>query len=254
MLRRIDRPYLISHGIGGFTLIELLVVVAIISLLVSILLPSLSRAKELAQRVQCLSNLHQQYISCTQYMHDYDGWLPGHDAWMPPPGEPLLGWQKYTYNLMRFLGGFGGQTGMNYWGVYDFVNSERKRYGKGSILDCPTAVSGMPSLEGEIYGWRGEVWDYNYDLDQSPNTPNLYWTSCRPLDVMECSPNDQMMALDSCTILYHWGMFGFGKYEKNWLVLVHDGGNNMLFWGGSASYMKYEEIPTDGSHPFWNSR
>jgi len=51
----------------GFTLIELLVVVAIIALLVSILLPSLSRARELAKATMCAQNMKQ----CGTALHAY---------------------------------------------------------------------------------------------------------------------------------------------------------------------------------------
>ncbi len=52
----------------GFTLIELLVVIAIIALLVAILVPSLGRARELARRVWCASNLNA--IGKGMYLYD----------------------------------------------------------------------------------------------------------------------------------------------------------------------------------------
>ncbi len=55
----------------GFTLIELLVVIAIIALLVSILVPSLGRARELARRVWCASNLNS--IGKGIHMYDAEG-------------------------------------------------------------------------------------------------------------------------------------------------------------------------------------
>ena len=57
----------------GFTLIELLVVIGIIALLVSILMPALSRAKELAKRTVCSTNLKGMGTATAIYMNDNKG-------------------------------------------------------------------------------------------------------------------------------------------------------------------------------------
>ena len=60
----------------GFTLIELLVVIAIIALLVSILLPSLNKAKELARQVVCLTQLRNIGGYAILYANEHDGNIP----------------------------------------------------------------------------------------------------------------------------------------------------------------------------------
>lgn len=61
----------------GFTLIEILVVVAIIALLISILLPSLTRAREQARGVACLANLGQLGKAEQLYQTQNREWIPG---------------------------------------------------------------------------------------------------------------------------------------------------------------------------------
>ena len=80
---------------GGFTLIELLVVVAIIALLVSILLPTLTAAREKARRIKCAVNVRQMVQAMNMYSDDYNGYYPA----LLMPGN-LLDANRSTWHLL----------------------------------------------------------------------------------------------------------------------------------------------------------
>jgi prepilin-type N-terminal cleavage/methylation domain-containing protein len=82
---------------AAFTLIELLVVIAIISLLVSILLPSLKKAKDLARGVICLNNIKQVTTVFQIYRADWDGCFPRPHGYTEPGHDGEL-WPKYIQN------------------------------------------------------------------------------------------------------------------------------------------------------------
>ncbi|MDB5290726.1 MAG: epsG 2 [Phycisphaerales bacterium] len=71
----------------GFTLVELLVVIGIIALLISILLPVLSRAREQAKRVQCLSNMRQLGMAVLMYANEHHDLMPA-----GAEGPPQIRW------------------------------------------------------------------------------------------------------------------------------------------------------------------
>ena len=82
-----NRPQPENPSRGGFTLIELLVVIAIIALLVSMLLPSLRKARELAVAAVCAAHLHSVGTNVGMYVSE----MNGHAPIMPRGTDSVIG-------------------------------------------------------------------------------------------------------------------------------------------------------------------
>src|SRR5204862_5509483 len=81
----------------GFTLVEMLVVVAVIAILAALLLPALARSRASAQRIKCVSNLHQLGLAARMYWDDSGGSCFLYGGWSTNGGQLYwFGWMEST--------------------------------------------------------------------------------------------------------------------------------------------------------------
>lgn len=109
----------------AFTLVELLVVIGIIAVLISILLPALSKARDAANRVACMSNMRQAAMALRLYANDNKDVVPA---------GYVQSWKDRS-NTVYGVSGATKKTAL--WGLlYD-----SNLLTNGAVLFCPTEVA-----------------------------------------------------------------------------------------------------------------
>ena len=136
-----------KHLKRGFTLIELLVVIAIIAVLLAILMPAMSKIKEVARETACRSNLKNVGLAVGMYVDDYERKIPdtgssNRHLWFENDGV--------TYRKPG--------SGDTYWGIFykDYISGQTKIFG------CPSFQSATNTRLIYTYGGNSKVSDSSY--------------------------------------------------------------------------------------------
>ena len=147
---------------NAFTLIELLVVIAIIALLMSVLMPALTRVREQARTIGCLANLRQWNLVSAMYTEDNEGqfWsgLNSYGHWWPwQLDSHLKDWKvNKTWLCPTAQKPIVDENGVptpslnifNSWGIYTESHSstfDSKTYDAG-----PNGINGSYSINGYV--------------------------------------------------------------------------------------------------------
>jgi prepilin-type N-terminal cleavage/methylation domain-containing protein/prepilin-type processing-associated H-X9-DG protein len=149
----------------AFTLIELLVVIAIIALLIGILLPALSRARDTARGLVCQTNIRQVTTATMVYAADFKGEFPPVIGG-PQVIDPENGKRNMVWHDVNRIGQYLPQTDFR---NVAYNNVENPTVG-GGVMQCPNHPEGARSYAMNY--WASSAGEY---------IPNFQTGTIRPI-------------------------------------------------------------------------
>jgi len=221
---------------NGFTLVELLVVIAIIALLVSILMPSLQKAREIVEMTICKTQFRGHGQGYFMYANDWDGWIVSTCEFRRSDGQLSL--SESRVELLKYM----------------YRESTEGRY--DDIFMCPTAVklkdtSGSPYSDKGMWDgmWIGRIFSYMHCLGDDVQADGIYERKFSDLR----APGRTLAEADSFNATPIWTLRPEWDLGMDPPVRYRHIGNraNLLLADGHVEDIDDEEGCTAGNSTYW---
>jgi prepilin-type N-terminal cleavage/methylation domain-containing protein/prepilin-type processing-associated H-X9-DG protein len=205
----------------GFTLVELLVVIAIIALLLSIIMPSLEKARSAAMRVKCAHNLKQIYLAMHMYVESNEDVYP---CAQDPQPEPPFGYWLWMGRWRSFV---------------EPYLSTKITEDNPSVLLCPQDINFDTEHESFSYAYSMTFYHSPEQIDDMNSVEDTFMYD-------RIRPSIPQRSLD---VAKPAGKILVGEWFSNHSLIDNDQGwwcwqgrRNYLFADGRVSYLKVEQI------------
>ena len=206
----------------GFTLVELLVVIAVIAILMAMLMPALSRAREAAKRISCANNLKELTLAWMMYADDNDDKVAPARADQQDPGKGWTGWNYFDYpeedQISLIKGGL----------LYKYCNNVK-------AYRCPVS----PKHEGLRTYCISSTWNNERAANFGVKESQIV----RELSVVK-RPAERNVFVDNVGVDFdgiYTVLYGIPEWRNipNWR---HNNGTTVSFADGHAKYWKWKHL------------
>ena len=223
----------------GFTLVELLVVIAVIAVLLSILVPAMQKARQLAQRVVCASRSHQLYLAFTMYANENNERVPlaAETSYIMSSYQEADDEDLGDYNVTK-----GDVRGFCCLLPYLGISKDGESYGKTNHNELAKKFFFCPANKGLTYANNDFGWVH---ANGWRKTGMMMWSGHEnsvPNSALKINQEPSWILCQDAAVLV-FPSFGAQLYEPSFLINHKQGGRpsgaNVLRLNGRIEWVPY---------------